>query len=112
MNDTATQFGGLQMLKTNCGRQAPLRYVSGLPYLHQRPPTKDEMIDNNIPHVIMTGDGVWNPRIVDDTESAEEMMKRLSPLLKKLRICFIQKLATSTTNILEIIIVPTQKQLN
>ena len=27
----------------------------------------------------MTGDGVSNPRIADDTESAEEMMKRFPP---------------------------------
>ena len=67
MNDTSKQFDELQMIRTNFGKQVPLQYVSGLPYLHQQPPTKDEMIDDDIPHVIMTGEGVWNPRIVDDT---------------------------------------------
>ena len=33
VNDTSKQFGGLQMIRTNCGKQAPLQYVSGLLYL-------------------------------------------------------------------------------
>ena len=76
VNDTATVFGGLQMIRTNCGRKIPLRYVAGLPYLEQRPPTKSELTNNSIPHVIMTAEGTWNPRIVDDHETVEEMMKR------------------------------------
>ena len=65
------------MIRNNAGHHTPLRYVSGLPYLEQRPPTKDEMTNNKIPHAIMTREGVWNPRVVDDIESAEEMMKHL-----------------------------------
>ena len=67
------------MLQTNCKRQVALRYVAGLPYLEQRPPTKAEMMDDGIPHVIMTSEGTWNPRMVDDTETAEEMMKQFPP---------------------------------
>ena len=37
------------------------------------------MMDDVIPHVIMTSKGTWNPRIVDDTETAEEMMKQFPP---------------------------------
>ena len=79
VNDTATVFGGLQMIRTNCGKQIPLRYVAGLPYLEQRPPTKSELTNNSIPHIIMTAEGTWNPRIVDDIETVEEMMKRFPP---------------------------------
>ena len=79
VNDTATVFGGLQMIRTNCGKQIPLRYVAGLPYLEQRPPTKSELTSNSIPHIIMTAEGIWNPRIVDDHETVEEMIKRFPP---------------------------------
>ena len=59
--NTSRQFGGLQMIRNNAGHHTPLRYVSGLPYLEQQPPTKDEMTNNRIPHVIMTREGIWNP---------------------------------------------------
>ena len=44
----------------------------------------DELIDNSIPHVIMTSEGVWNPRVVDDNsnETIEEMMEKFPPTLK------------------------------
>ena len=67
------------MIRTNCKRQVALQYVAGLPYLEQCPPTKAEMMDNTIPNVIMTSEGTWNPRVVDDTETTEELMKKFPP---------------------------------
>ena len=37
------------------------------------------MMDDDTPHVIITSEGTWNPRVVDDTETAEEMMKQFPP---------------------------------
>ena len=79
VNDTSRKFGGLQMIQTNCKKQVPLQYVSGLPYLEQRPPTKSEMTEDDIPHVIMKSKGTWNPRIVDDIETADKMMTQFPP---------------------------------
>ena len=50
-----------------------------VPYLEQRPPTKSKLTNNSIPHIIMTAEGTWNPRIIDDHETVEEMMKRFPP---------------------------------
>ena len=46
--------------------------------------TIDELTDNSIPHVIMTSEGVWNPRVVDDNinETIEEMIKKFPPTPK------------------------------
>ena len=79
VNDTSRKFGGLQMIRTICKRQVALRYVAGLPYLEQHLPTKAEMMDNTIPHVIITSEAPWNPRVVDDTETAEELMQQFPP---------------------------------
>ena len=67
------------MIRTLCKRQIALRYVGGLPYLEQRPPTKAEMMDKTIPHVIMTSKAPWNQRVADDTETAEELMQQFPP---------------------------------
>ena len=48
------------------GHRIPIKFVAGLPYIEMRPITKDEFNDPNIPHVTMTPEGDWNPRIVDD----------------------------------------------
>jgi hypothetical protein len=37
------------------------------------------MMDNTIPHVTMTSEAAWNPRVVDDTETAEELMQQFPP---------------------------------
>ena len=48
VNDTATAFGGLQMIRTSCGKQIPLRYVAGLPYLEKESsPTTKYQKDSN-----------------------------------------------------------------
>jgi hypothetical protein len=66
------------MIRTLCKRQVALRYVGGLPYLEQRSPTKAEMMDKTIPHVIMTSEAPWNLRVADDTETAE-LMRQFPP---------------------------------
>ena len=37
------------------------------------------MMDKTIPHVIMTSEAPWNPRVADDTETAEELMQQFPP---------------------------------
>ena len=81
VNDTATVFGGLQMIRTSCGKQILLRYVAGLlPYLEQRPPTKSELTNNSIPHIIMTAEGTWNPRIIKTIFFQNQRTSILSPV--------------------------------
>ena len=65
------------MIRTNCGKQKS-HYDMYQDY------RIDELIDNSIPHVIMTSEGVWNPRVVDgnSNEKIEEMMEKFPPTLK------------------------------
>ena len=77
VSDTALSFGGLQMIRTNTGHQIPIKIVGGLTYIDQRPVTDKELNDDNIPHVIMTSPGEWNPRIYDDNLSHEEHLRRM-----------------------------------
>ena len=53
------------MIRTSCGKKILLRYVAGLLlYLEQQPQTKSELTNNSIPHIIMTAESTWNPRII------------------------------------------------
>ena len=65
------------MIRTNCGKQKS-HYDMYQDY------HIDELTDNSIPHAIMTSEGVWNPRVVDDNsnETIEGMMKKFPPTPK------------------------------
>jgi hypothetical protein len=43
--------------------QLPLEFKNGLPYLHCRKPTDDEL--SMLPHIIMTSDVTWDPSLYD-----------------------------------------------
>jgi hypothetical protein len=51
------------MIKTLDGYIMPLDIKSGLPYVKMRPYTDQEW--EMLPHVILTGDGDWNPSVLD-----------------------------------------------
>jgi len=42
------------------------------------PVTKKELDDPSIPHVMMTPEGEWNPRLYDDEVEMDELTKQLS----------------------------------
>ena len=64
--------GGLQRLITPDGYHIPLSYRSGLPYMDtMHPPSEIEM--DTLPHIILTGDDVWNPACVDDEFSIDAL---------------------------------------
>ena len=55
---------GCQQITTADGHNFALSIVNGLPYLHMRPYTADEF--HNHPHVIMTSEREWDPRVFDN----------------------------------------------
>jgi hypothetical protein len=55
--------GGLQRIETPDGYVFPLSIRDGLPYLAMRPYTDEEF--DSLPHVVLTGDSNWDPRILD-----------------------------------------------
>ena len=65
VNDKApvNNNGTTPYIKTLEGFMIPLQIRNGLPYMEMRPYTDDEF--NELPHVHLTADGEWNPRVVD-----------------------------------------------
>ena len=71
VHDTPRSQGGQQRLITSEGYHIPLFYRSGLPYMDMRPPTDEEL--QQLPHIILTSDAVWDPSTLDDEFSFEEI---------------------------------------
>ncbi len=63
VNDRSIHVGGLQRIQTIDGYVFPLSIRDGLPYLGMRPYTDAEF--DSLPHVILTSDVDWDPRILD-----------------------------------------------
>jgi hypothetical protein len=63
VDDRSIKVGGKQHIKTLDGYVIPLDIKSGLPYVKMRPYTDDEW--DTLAHVILTGDGDWNPSVLD-----------------------------------------------
>jgi hypothetical protein len=63
VSDTAVAFGGQQRILTPSGYSLPLDISNGLVCLRTRPFTDDEW--NRLPHVEMTSNEHWNPRVHD-----------------------------------------------
>ena len=77
-------------------------------YIEMRPPTKEELANPDIEHVIMTRDGNWNPRKYDDELSHQELLERMPPaendidadyFLKDNREIDIERLEVNETSI-------------
>jgi hypothetical protein len=63
VDNRSIKVGGKQHIKTLDGYVIPLDIKSGLPYVKMRPFTDQEW--DSLPHVILTGDGNWNPSVLD-----------------------------------------------
>jgi hypothetical protein len=63
--------GGEQHFITSEGYHISLSYRSGLPYMDMRPPTDDKL--QQLPHIILTSDAVWDPSTLDDIFSFHEI---------------------------------------
>jgi hypothetical protein len=63
VDDKSIKVGGKQHIKTLDGYVIPLDIKSGLPYVKMRPYTDEEW--DSLPHVVLTGDGNWNPSVLD-----------------------------------------------
>jgi len=65
VSDTAINFGGKQRILTVEGYSIPLDIKNGLVYMNSRAFTDEEWLNGDIPHVEMTRDAPWNPRVHD-----------------------------------------------
>ena len=65
VDDKSSKVGGKQQISTPDGFVFPLNIKHGLPYLNLRPPTDRELSSPDIPHVVLTADGDWDPSILD-----------------------------------------------
>ena len=79
VDDKSKGAGGKAQISTPDGFIFPLSTMNGLPYLHMRPYTNNEYDD--LPHVIMTSDKVWDPRcfdqVIDPNEEACKLPEQL-----------------------------------
>jgi hypothetical protein len=65
VDDKSRENGGQQNFITPCGGKIiHLHYRDGLPKMNMRPPTEDEMA--TYPHVIITSEMDWDPKILDN----------------------------------------------
>jgi hypothetical protein len=62
--------GGLQHIHTVDGYFIPIDIYNGLPYAPMRPYTDEEW--DTLPHVILTGDTLWDPSVLDNTISTTQ----------------------------------------
>jgi hypothetical protein len=71
VHDAPRSQGGQQRLITSEGYHIPLSYRSGLLYMDMCPPTDEKL--QQLPHIILTSDAVWDPSTLDDEFSSEEI---------------------------------------
>ena len=64
------KVGGKQCIRTLDGYIIPLDIINGLPYLPMEKHTDEEW--ETLPHVIMTGPGSWDPRVLDNVLSEQD----------------------------------------
>ena len=77
VHDTPRSNGGLQRIITPDGYHIPLCYRAGLPYMDMRPPNDQEW--DTLPHILLTGDDVWNPSCLDDELSVAGLLLDAPP---------------------------------
>eukprot|EP00531_Pseudo-nitzschia_arenysensis_P008891 CAMPEP_0116125882 /NCGR_PEP_ID=MMETSP0329-20121206/6042_1 /TAXON_ID=697910 /ORGANISM="Pseudo-nitzschia arenysensis, Strain B593" /LENGTH=1908 /DNA_ID=CAMNT_0003619941 /DNA_START=154 /DNA_END=5877 /DNA_ORIENTATION=+ len=78
VDERVCELGGGQQITTADGYNFPLSIVNGLPYLEMRTYTRTEF--KKLPHVIMTSDQVWDPRVYDNRVSPnDQSYKQANP---------------------------------
>jgi hypothetical protein len=70
VDDKSIKVGGMQRIKTLDGYVIPLDVKRGLTYVKMRPYTDGEW--DSLPHVVLTGDGDWNPSVLDHSLTDNE----------------------------------------
>jgi hypothetical protein len=70
VDDKSIKVGGKQCIKTLDGYVIPIDVKSGLPYVKMRTYIDKEW--DSLPHVILTGDGAWNPSVLDHSLTDDE----------------------------------------
>ena len=73
--NTHHQFGDKQLVIAD-GYYIPLAFKDALAYMPQQLPTNKEI--HTLPHVIMTNEGKWNPRTIDDMHlSTDDLLTKI-----------------------------------
>jgi hypothetical protein len=72
VHEAPSSNGSLQPLVTPDGYHVPLCCGAGLPHMGMRPPADLEM--DNLPHVILANDNVWNSSCVEDEFSIFDLI--------------------------------------
>ena len=67
VDNKSMKVGGRQCIKTLDGYILPLDIINGLPYLNMQKHTDKEW--EELPHVVLTGEGNWDPTILDNVIS-------------------------------------------
>jgi hypothetical protein len=70
VDDRSIKVGEKQHIKTMDGYDIPLDIKSGLPYVKMQLYTDQEW--DMLPHVVLTGDGDWNPSVLDHSLTHDE----------------------------------------
>ena len=78
VDDRAMGAAGGQQITTADGHNFALSIVNGLPYIKMKPYAEEQY--NSLPHVIMTSEKEWDPRIfdnmIDPTDPGYNAVKR------------------------------------
>jgi hypothetical protein len=69
IDDRSIKVGGTQSITTIDGYVLPLDVVNGLPHLKSRPFSDREW--KEYPHVVMTSDNEWNPKVLENIISTK-----------------------------------------
>ena len=71
VDDRSRTVGGKQMIVTIDNYAIPLNIRQGLPHMDMERPTEADM--QKYPHVILTSDNDWDPTVLDNDITAEEL---------------------------------------
>ena len=81
VDDRSRKVGGKQRITTLEGYVIPLQFCQGLAYLPMTPPTDKDLYE--LPHVILTSDGKWDPSILDNEFDLSNLDDELDELPKE-----------------------------
>ena len=67
---TSLDIGGIQCIHTVDGYVIPHDIINGLPHMKMQPNTDKQL--EELPHVILTSNEPWDPRVLDNSSSSED----------------------------------------
>jgi len=71
--DSLTKVGGGQVIKAVDGYHVPINVIRGLPHIHMKPDTAEEL--DTLPHVVLTQGGEWGPTVLDHIDDDDWVSK-------------------------------------